>query len=428
MMLSIKNPTEKDIAINIGIDIVLISIFVNFFHFAMKKIFFVFTVLFLPCNVFAKDPILNLRSQIRLENLNANDYQATNDNQQHTNSEFKANFISNLTYDKNWFMEVQGRYENIAPNDITQDRNYGQEGAYLRDLRFGYNSDHVLLYAGKFRPFFGIAWRNGRYNWYDYTSNNVEQFDYNNTRGVWSDYIAQNYAQAEKLGAGGVIKAGNEKTIGKYELGLAFFTNDRKNLDNSIINSRVSQSKQDAVPGDTRSLKSYVLSLDVNYDFSFNEKLFYRFAYINLDVNSNAATVTPIGKIANQKGFEASMNYQYPFSRSFNLNGLAEYVHMQNVGGNSDFEDRYLNASIVANIFRNWNLTTAYGGRQSLQAGDNGFDQDMLEFSGGYRFDKSNIYDSLLLQLAYRNLRTNYKTDLDVKNSYGILVRYIKNF
>lgn len=405
----------------------------------MKRYFLFFLAALLPIDSFAagyvqdpriltdpSEPALKVIAQLRAENINSKDYQATNSADEYLNSAAKFNFISNATLNKKWFLEVNFRAEQLRPQ--TSDyKNYGGEGAYLREMRVGYNDRDMMLFVGKFRPFFGIAWRNGRNNWMDYTANNQEQFDYNNTRGIWSDQIANNYAQTEKLGVGGVVKSGNAKTVGKYELGLSFFTNDRKNLDNSIITNRVSATKSDALPGDTRSLKSFVASLDVSFDFARDEKLFYRFAYIDLAPNSLATSVKP-SKIADQKGFSAAINYQYPFSQDFNLNGLAEYVEMKNVSGNSDLGDRYFSSSLVGNIFQNWNITTAYASRQSFYLGQNGFDQNMAEISAGYRFNKNAFFDSLLIQTAYRNLRTDDHLAIDVKNTVGILVRYIKNF
>ncbi len=393
----------------------------------MKKILAILTLV--PSALMAQDRSasqIQTFSQVRLENVNSRDYQDTNSADEYNNNAAKLNFITNATYNKKWFAEINYRVEQVRQQSV-EDKNYGGNGAYLREMRFGYNDKNFALYAGKFRPFFGIAWRNGRNNWMDYTQNNQEQFDYNNTRGLWNDYIASGYAQTEKLGVSSVVKAGNAKTVGRYELGLSFFTNDRKNFDNSLINQRVSASKSDALPGDTRSLKSYVASLDVSFDFAPDEKLFYRFAYIDLAVNSLASSVDA-GKIGDQKGFSAAMNYQYPFSQDFNLNGLAEYVSMKNVGGNSDVDDKYLTTSLVANIYQNWNVTTAYANRANQHFAQNGYDQNMSEISAGYRFDKNLFFDSLLIQAAYRNLRTNDKQNVDTKNTVGVLVRYIKNF
>ena len=405
----------------------------------MKKYFGFVLVALLPIECFALEPLLDSKTlkdppepalkviaQLRAENVTSDDYQDTNAADEYVNSGAKVNFLSNATLNKKWFMEVNFRAEQLTQQSASK-KDYGGEGAYLREGRLGYNDRNVTFFAGKFRPFFGIAWRNGRNNWMDYTANNQEQFDYNNTRGIWTDYIANNYAQTEKLGAGGVVKAVNAKTVGKYELGLSFFTNDRKNLDNSVITNRVSATKQDALPGDTRSLKSYVASLDVSFDFAPDEKLFYRFAYIDLAVNSLASSI-PASKIGDQKGFSAAINYQYPFSQNFNLNGLAEYVSMKNVGGNSDINDDYFTSSLVGNIFQNWNITAAYASRKDIYVGQNGFDQNMAEISAGYRFDKNAFFDSLLIQTAYRNLHTDYHTNLDTKNTVGILIRYIKNF
>ncbi len=390
----------------------------------MKKILSFFVAIFFTNQAFAG---LQTASQLRLENLLTDNYQATNSGNEYLNSAANVNLISNFRYNKKWFFEVNARAEQLKEQASGRNKFYNNEGAYLREARVGYNGDNVLLYAGKFRPYFGIAWRNGRNNWYDYTANGQEQFDYNNTRGLWTDYIANNYAQTEKLGIGSVLKAGNEKTIGKYELGFSAFTNDRKNFDNSIVNGRASASKQDALPGDTRSLKSFVASLDVSFDFAPEEKLFYRFAYINLATNSLASAVSP-SKVADQKGYSAAINYQKPIAENFNLNGLVELVNMKNVGGNSDIGDNYFNSSLVANIEQNWNITTAYNARQHTQIDQNGFDQNMAEISAGYRFNKNTFFDSLVIQTGYRNLRTNYKTSINTQNSVGVLVRYIKNF
>lgn len=408
----------------------------------MKKYFAILLALSMPVDCFAVEKMqkpavsiiqgdrpesaLKISAQLRAENLNSQDYQDTNSADEYANSTAKVNFISHAMLNKKWFLEVNFRAEQMKAQSA-QEKDYGAEGAYLREARFGYNDRNIMLFAGKFRPSFGIAWRNGRNNWMDYTANNQEQFDYNNTRGIWSDYVANNYAQTEKLGGAAVLKSGNAKTVGKYELGLSVFTNDRKNFDNSVINKRASATKEDALPGDTRTLKSYVASLDVSFDFAQDEKLFYRFAYINLAVNGLASGITP-SKIEDQKGFSAAINYQYPVAPNFNLNGLAEFVSMKNVGGNSDINDDYFNASLVGNIFQNWNVTAAYGNRKNVYLAQNGFDQDMTEISAGYRFDKNVYFDSLLIQAGYRNLRTNYHSNLDTKNTVGILVRYIKNF
>lgn len=403
----------------------------------MKKYFLFISLLFLPLNGFAveilqdfkpikKESSLKLLGQLRIENLNSNDYQNTNNSEEYVNSTAKVNFISKAVFHHKWFTEVNFRLEQVKPQSLEL-KDYGGEAAYLREARFGYEDRDMMLFAGKFRPFFGIAWRNGRNDWIDHEENNQEQFDYSNTRGLWTDYIANDYAQTEKLGLGGVVKSGNAKTVGKYELGLSAFTNDRKNFDNSHINNRISATKSDALPGDTRSLKSYVASLDVSFDFAKDEKLFYRFAYINLGVNSLASSVNP-NKVADQKGFSAAMNYQYPFSNNFNLNGLAEYVSMKNVGGDSDVGDNYFSSSLVGNIYQNWNVTASYASHDNSHIDQNGFDQNVAEISAGYRFDKNAFFDSLLIQTGYRNLRTNNHIQVDTKNTVGILIRYIKNF
>ncbi len=358
---------------------------------------------------------ISLSSKVRIEHSTSDNYQSTDNNDQFLNSTMQANLNSQLTLSHKWRVETWLR---LAPGSQTtslssqtdsngKSQTYQNIGLGLREMKFGYEDERVRTYIGKFRPHFGLAWGAGR--------------------GIWSSQVATNYQQLEKLGAAAYLRAGDIKKTGKYEFGLSFFTNDRKNFDNTLIVDRYSAAKSDALPGDTRNLNSYVASIDVFFDFDNNEKLSYRFSYLNLAMNGRASSIDQ-SKIADQKGLSAMINYQYPVAKNFNLNSMIEFVQMKNSGGNSDIHDDYLTASFVGNIYKNWNVTLNYAGHKNIYVGQNGFEQNMAEISGGYTFYQSKAFDSLLLQAGYRNLRTDYKTSLDVKNGYAILARYIKNF
>lgn len=397
----------------------------------MKKILFLSTTLFFACNAFgaqAKEKIkikevkekksnVKISSEVRLENFSVDTYQATDSQNEFSENRATARLRTNITINEHWFSFVDIRYqevgdfreENKADNSSDKNRNYDDHGAFLRELRFGYRNDTFEVFVGKFRTNFGEAWRKGR--------------------GIWTqDIAASNYMQIDRLGVSSKVSAGDIKTIGRYDLSVSFFTNDRKNLDNSVITSRSNPSKADAVPGDTRNLDSYTANLDVNYNFGNEETLYYRFAYTNLAVNSLAVTSIAANKIEDQKGYSASIEYKYPVTNNFRLDTFLEYVGMKNVGGNADINESYRNAILVGNFCKKWNLTLAYVGRDNHQTGQNGFDQNFAEISGGYTFAKNIVWDSLLIQAGYKNLRSDYKSSLDKQNSYGAMVRLIKNF
>ncbi|MBM5782256.1 MAG: hypothetical protein FJ368_02415 [Pelagibacterales bacterium] len=289
------------------------------------------------------------------------------------------------------------------------DMAFENTGLYVRELVLDYSKENFSVIAGKYTANFGTAWRWGR--------------------GIWSNSLPIKYIQKEKLGFGGVYRIGDEKRTGRYNFGFSAFTNDRKNLDNSIFNHRDVGNKYDAKAGDTRGLDSYNASLDINFDFGYREKLSYHFSYLNLAVNSNQTSVK-YSKIADQKGFVLGTNYIYPINDALVLDSLVEYVEMKNVGGNSDSGNKALSLSLVGEIYNNWNVTLAnsYYKNSNLSDGSLNYNENLYEFSTGYKFDKTKYFDQLLLQIGYKKLRNNYQSYINEQNAAGVLLRYIKSF
>ncbi len=405
----------------------------------MNKIFIFAIVLFFPLEIFAAEDSKKasekgnkslaekqktdflLTTKVRADSILNDEYQSSNRKNEFKNNYLRIDVLSNATFKKNWIGYLNYRIQetpvqeseivrrDALPNgggDKTFENNYG----LLREFYFGYDGDKIKVYGGKFRPTFAMAYRVGR--------------------GIWVEEVAaNNYNPLEKLGGVVVLKAGNEKTVGKYDLGFGVFTNDRKNLDKTQFTNRDPILKSDGIPGDTRKPESYFTSLDVNYDFGNNEKLLYRFAYMNLAVNSNSLVdEIDASKIDDQKGMAATMKYQYPVSKNYNFDLLTEYVDMKNIDGNSDVSDKYLIANIINNIYDNWNITLGYGGKRQQYLGRNGQDEDMSEISAGYKFGKNYFFDSFTIQIGQRHYRTNNKISVDKVNSRGLMFRYIKSF
>jgi hypothetical protein len=339
------------------------------------------------------------------------EYQGTNPQDEFSNASSKGRLYSSLNFTKNFalnsFLKIEPSNK-LAQNNNGKNRAFQNESLFFEELNFTYNSKKFAAILGKFDLNFGSAWI---FN-----------------RGIWASELAQNYQQKEKLGVGGVYRAGNSKTIGGYNFSLTSFTNDRKNLDNSIITSRESDSKSSNKAGDTRNLgQSYNAAVDINFDFSEQEKLAYHFSYLNLAVNKRGSLLD-LSKISNQKSWAAGMNYKYLVAQNFALDALLEYVSSKNVGGNSDAKENYFTGNVIGKIYQNWNVTLAYAKRDFSQIAATGFEQDLAEISAGYEFKKNICFDKLLIQAGYKNQRDDYKTNLQTRNVLGILLRYQKSF
>lgn len=367
----------------------------------------------------------NLANNIKISGKNItdltfeNNYNTTDSKNQFNNTEILSRFFSDINFSKNLSLKsnillskVDAENENIRRKNSANgggDMSFENSGIYIQELVLDYSEKNYSILAGKFTANFGQSWIWGR--------------------GIWANSVPLNYAQNEKLGFGGIYRIGDSKKTGRYNFAFSTFTNDRKNLDNSIINNRNSSSKNVAKAGDTRNFDSYNISLDVNFDFAENEKLSYHFAYLNLAVNSNQTAIN-YSKIADQKGFVLNSRYRYPVDSNLLFDGLVEYVEMKNIDGNGDASNKNLNYSLVAEIYQNWNITLANNIYKNsvLNVGNLNYNQNLYEISGGYKFDKTKYFDQFLIQLGYKKLRNNYQSYIDEQNAFGILARYIKLF
>lgn len=299
-----------------------------------------------------------------------------------------------------------------AQNDINlYDHGYGLRAEEF-NLRYLFENKNKKiannLIAGKFNLGYGTAW----------------QWD----RGIWIQNIARSYQQNEKLGITNLLKIGDVSKTGQYNLGLSFFTNDRKNIDNTLFSSKNTLPKSDAIPGDTRSLKSYNFSLDVNFDFKKNEKLSYHLSYLNLAVNGRNSS-TNQNKIADQNSIVYAIKYQIPIQDYFKIDALLEYNKTNNYLGNSDRLQSQLTANMIINFQENWNLLYGFARLKDRNYNHLSYNRYLNEISLGYQFNANSYFDKLTTQIGYQLLRTSY---LGLKNqdinAYGILIRYYKNF
>ncbi|MFT6332550.1 MAG: hypothetical protein ACJAW3_000891 [Lentimonas sp.] len=304
------------------------------------------------------------------------------------------------------FDKMTQNSEKIRRNSAVKsggDMSFENEGIYLKELVLNFNYKNFSALAGKFTANFGSGW----------SSDN----------GIWVNELSKRYKQDEKLGFGAIQRFGNKKKNGEYVFGLSAFTNDRKNLDNSIITKRDETSKADGEAGDTRGLKSYNISADIFYDFEGGEELSYHFAYLNLAINDRRNVSNISSKIDDEKSFVAGMKYKYPINNNVLLNSFVEYVQTDNSGGNIDVDSKILTFNFTTYFYEKYFLILARAIEKEMENGGNGINREINEIAIGYKFNDS-ILKGLSISMGYNNRQEDKKTSVVKNQSLGFLVAH----
>lgn len=335
-----------------------------------------------------------------------NTFDSENSNNQYKDTYLKSRLGVNLKLSDNFSLKTVAKLENVPGSRSNGDgtnRFFENEEAFLDELVLGYDYKNFSALAGKFNPNFGNAWK------------------INN--GIWVNEIAEEYEQKEKLGVGLIGRAGDRTKTGEYVLGLSVFTNDRKNLDNSIITKRDGVSKSEGEPGDTRNLDSYVLSADIYYDFGNDEKLSYHFSYLNLAINDRQNKSNVPAKINDEKAFVLNMEYEYPINQNFLLDSFVEYTKIDNLGGDIERESQFLTVNFTTRIYKYFSITLARANEKQIKFGKNGVDKHINEISFGYKFDQlSHILKGLSLEVGYQESEVDDKINPIKDKSFGAVL------
>jgi hypothetical protein len=339
-----------------------------------------------------------------------NTYQSENEQQKYQNTSLNTKLGLNIKLNNGFVVRTVAKFENTpkSEKDLGSNQFFNNQGAYVDELVLNYNYQNISVLAGKFATNFGSAW----------VINN----------GIWVNQIAKYYEMDEKLGLGLITKFGDKKTIGEYVFGFSSFTNDRKNLDNSIFIKRDSATKSEALVGDTRGLQSNVFSADIYYQFSKKEKLSYHFAYSNLAINKRQNQSNILTKIDDQKSFALNINYEYPINKNILIDGFVEYVNINNLGGDIDSQSNFLTTNLTT-YFNNFYLTIANAKEQKFKIGTNGVDYNINELSIGYKFDDLRpILKGLSFAIGYNQKLIDYKTNQVKSNAVGMLLKHKLEF
>jgi len=325
-------------------------------------------------------------------------------------------FSTNLEY-KNFKLFSILRFSRIDNNrDVERrfndprgggSRTFENFGITLPELNLKYSYGNNSFVAGKFTSNFGTAWR-----W---------------NQGIFIHNIASNYGLFDKLGLAFVTRYGDVKKTGLYNFSLSTFTNDRKNFDNALFHRRESDSKSQGLAGDTRSLKSYTLATDINFEFSEDEKLSYHLAYANLAINKEMSAIKN-AKIKNQNGYVFGINYIFPIVKKLNAETLIEYARISNINGNTDISNKFLTTNLIFKYNKKYSLMLGNSKNKIKNKLISRSYSNASEINLGYEFDKNKYYDKITAQIGYHQLIEKLPNQNQKNQSMAILLRYFKNF
>ncbi len=371
-------------------------------------------ICFAPFALFAKDSLVTGSFEMELfDNYN---YESDDESKEFNEDYFRAKLNLKNKITKNLYLKSQFRFKELNPYSEQQQReasdkpgnkSFEDEGLYVKKLSLNYKYNNNLLLIGKFTTRFGKSWTR---------KDNIWLFEKARTK----------YRQDEKIGIANYIKLGDKKKNGLYNLGIATFTNDNKYLSNSIITKR--DVDNDGInPGDSRGLKSYVVSMDIEYDFADNEELSYHFSYLNLDVNRKKSNLEQ-DKIADMTGYALNMNYKYPILNNVLGEGFIEYVKFNNYEGNQDKNSYFLTTSLSLYFLENYGITIGQYHDKQQEIGQYTKNINAKELSFSYNFSEDSIFRGLRIISGFKKEKIFYSNYKNIDNIFGVRLRYIKLF
>lgn len=360
---------------------------------------------------------LKISNRIVADTTSTNNFQSANQRNEFRDITGSLRYYSTIQLNKNFEIYGLARLARLDNNsDIERrernnksgnHRTFENLGINLSELSIKYSNGNNSLIAGKFTTNFGTAWR-----W---------------NKGIFVHTVPQNYALNEKLGLTAVTKYGNIKKTGLYNFSLSLFTNDRKNFDNSLLHRKNSDTKSQAIAGDTRGLSSMTLATDINFEFTEKEKLSYHIAYSKLGVNKNATTVA-LERLKKQTGVVFGMNYKFPIRENFDLETILEYANIKNINGDSNISDKYFTSNLILKYYSNYSLMIGNSNNRNKNLASSKQSTNITEINLGYEFNKNKFFDKLTTQIGYYQTLSRLTTMSNKEKSFALLVRYYKNF
>ena len=291
---------------------------------------------------------------------------------------------------ENIYIDGVGVFENIQDPDPNEHDFFENEGAFVEELKINAEFGPWSAFAGKFNPGFGIAWDFGR--------------------GIWSEDFAEDYEITERIGFGGSYGFETEN-FGDHAVTASTFFADTTFLSGSLITKRDQLDKSDGGASNTESFESFAVSLD-GENLANVEGLYYKLGYQN-QAEGDADTGAD-----RQTGIAATLGHVVPVTERVELDGLLEFVDINNVDG-ADVDSQYLTASLITRIDDRWNVTASFTDRDIDNAGASDDNDYLFQLSGGYDFGQGTT-----AEIGYR---ASEESDSDT-HIVGGLIRHSFDF
>ena len=238
--------------------------------------------------------------------------------------------------------------------DAGESRTFQDHGVFVEALTLDYEFGDLRLHAGKFGPHFSLA--------------------YDAAPGVYGTDMSEDTTEiAEMVGAGFAYGFGGEER--RYTLSGSVFTADTSDLSDSMGNKRGRTRERDGGPGNTGSMESFALALDIEQ--------------ADLLVHLGAARMTT-DYLLDEAGerLEAGADDETravaaaEFAVAEGLTALLEYARFSNFGGAKDIDAQVFTAGAMMEFEDGWHAAASYTSRDPERAPADA----QFQISGGYVF------------------------------------------
>ena len=254
-------------------------------------------------------------------------------------------------------------FKQVRGTDLGDDVFFDHLGGYIKELKFEYQYQAFDFFAGKYNVDFGEA--------YDYD-------------GIWADLYTSAYEITERLGVGvGYTMASDP--MGVYTLAVSSFFLDTTFLSDSLGSRRGHTSKEDGGLSNTEDFSSFSVTFRGEHNPD-NGRVFpvshltYAAGYVYQDADDVSVTD------AAQKSYFVNLGFDTSIAADWSLDGLFEYVGVQNVEGSVGSDTEYFTAIGMATYNENWSVVVGYTYRNERPTGEPGSEDYLLHFSGIYDF------------------------------------------
>lgn len=236
-----------------------------------------------------------------------------------------------------------------------ESRTFQDHGLVVEVLTLDYELGDLHLHAGKFGPHSSLA--------------------YDAAPGVYGTDMSEDTLEiAEMVGAGFAYGFGGADR--RYTVSGSVFTADTSDLSDSIGNKRGRTREKDGGPGNTGSMESFALALDIE-----QEDLLVHLSAVQMTTDyllDDEGARDEAGADDETRAVAAA-----EFSPAEGLTALVEYAHFSNFEGVKDIDAKVFTVGGMMEFDGGWYAAASYTARDPKEAPTDA----QFQMSGGYVFD-----------------------------------------